>query len=200
MDLNKIGLFGGTFDPVHAGHLIIAEWVLEELQLDHLFFIPAFLHPFHKRSDIAPAQKRLEMLQMALSGYKRFSADRVEIEREGVSYAVDTIRYFRKKYEGAELFYLIGGDNLADFERWKEPQAIKKLTNLVVYERGSAIVKAGNKDILIPQSPFIDISSTQIRRRIADGKSCRSLLPPGVYDYIIENGLYRPVTNKRSEH
>ena len=192
MDYKKIALFGGTFDPVHMGHLIIAEWVMEELALDRIFFVPNLIHPFNKRKYITPAHQRLRMLELALRGYKRFAIEDVELKRQGTSYAIDTIKYFIDKAPSAQLFYLIGADNLPDFEKWKDPQKIKELTNLVVYKRNlNQPVPDSQKNVLFMDSPIIDISSSKIRARIAEGKSCRSMLPAGVYDYIREHRLYK---------
>jgi len=192
MPLKKIGLFGGTFDPLHIGHLIVAEWIWEALKLDKIIFIPNHIHPFHKRQDITPAAERLKMLQLAAKDFPQFSVDPVELERQGVSYTVDTVRYFKKQFPQAEIFLLIGADNWNDFHKWKEPQKIREMAELVVYNRRALDVSASEeKNTIFADSPFIDISSTQIRRRIRSGQAYRSLVPPAVYSYIREQHLYR---------
>src|ERR1700690_2147142 len=117
----KIGLFGGSFDPVHLGHLLVAQAAIEELGLDRLFFIPAAQSPFKPDSPTAPASIRLQLLRLALAGRTNCEIDEQEIRRGGVSYTVDTLRDYAKKFPAAKLFYLIGADNIAKLNEWREP-------------------------------------------------------------------------------
>ncbi len=189
----KIGLLGGTFDPVHHGHLIISEWVFNTLNLDHIIFIPNYQHPFDKRSDISTPEDRLQMMQLATQDFPRFSVETFELEQKEVSYTVDTLRYFKDKYPGTELYYLIGRDNLDEFHDWKEPETILNLARLVVLNRRNAAEKTGMNDdrIMILESPVIDISSTEIRKRVRQDRSYQSLVPASVFDYISRKSLYR---------
>ncbi len=189
----KIALFGGTFDPVHLGHLIVAEWAWDVLNLDKVFFIPNHIHPFRKRKDITPPEQRLAMLELALQAYPDFEVSTVELERKGVSYTVDTLEYFHQTYPDSELFFLIGADNLLKFDQWKDPQRILELARIVIYNRDDS----RNADhmrsdrITFLNSPNIKISSTQIRNRIKQGHSCQSMLPLNVWQYIEENHIYK---------
>ncbi len=191
--LSKIALFGGTFDPVHLGHLIVAEWAWDALGLDKVIFIPNHIHPFRKRRDITPPEQRLDMLELALQAYPNFEVSSVELKRKGVSYTVDTLEYFHKTYPDSELFFLIGADNLLKFDEWKKPQRILELAKIVVYNRDDSQVESDtrNERIIYLNSPNIKISSTQIRERIKQGHSCKSMLPLKVWQYIEENHIYK---------
>jgi len=190
---NKIALFGGTFDPVHLGHLIVAEWAWDALDLDKVIFIPNHIHPFRKRRDITPPQQRLDMLELALQAYPNFEVSDVELERKGVSYTVDTLEYLHKIYPDSELFFLIGADNLLKFDEWKEPQRILELAKIVIYNRDDSRIEDDTRQerMIYLNSPNIKISSTQIRERIKQGHSCKSMLPLDVWRYIEENHIYK---------
>ncbi len=188
--LSKIGLFGGTFDPIHIGHLIVAEWVWDALALDTVFFIPNNIHPFQKRQSISAGDLRLKMLELAIRSFPQFQISPYELQRKEVSYTIDTLRYFRKQYPNAQLNVIIGADNLADFDKWKEPQAILQEAQLVVYNRKGAAKKIDAPNIVYLETPHIEISSTQIRERLRNGRSCQALLPADVYRFIVDNGLY----------
>lgn len=190
---NKIGLFGGTFDPIHIGHTIVAEWIWDALGLERIIFIPNYIHPFHKRQGISDVRYRLRMLQLALADFPQFDISTLEIDREGVSYTIDTIRYFQKKYANTQLFLLIGTDNLNDFWKWKEPENILKEAQLVVYNRKGFSVdpKFKKEKIVFLDTPHIEISSTEIRQRIQNNRACQSLLHPMVYQFIKEHKIYQ---------
>lgn len=189
----RIGLFGGTFDPVHLGHIQVAEWVRSNLKLDQIFFIPIYIHPFQKRQDITNADARLKMLELAIKEYPEFSLCDYEIKKKGVSYSIDTIRYFKKIYTKSTLFYLIGSDNLQDFFQWKDPESIFNLATVIVYDRvDSAVSKSINIDprFQFVQCPLIEISSSLIREKIKKKQLFRFLLHPDVHDYIVSQKLY----------
>ncbi len=188
----KAALFGGTFDPVHLGHLQIAGWVQDLLQLDKVVFVPNFIHPLRKRGNITSSDFRLQMLKAALQDFPSFEYDPVEIERGGISYTVDTLRYFHDLYPKSELFFLIGADNLADFPKWKDPQRILELAKIVVYNRGTASVPVSlpSDRVILTNSPHINISSTEIRKRLASGLTCDNMLPDAVLHFIEENQVY----------
>lgn len=189
---NKIGLLGGTFDPVHSGHLQIATWALNHLSLQRFLFIPNNVHPFFKRSDITTVEQRVTMLQLAITGQPAFAIEPFEVQRDKISYTVDTLRYLRQKYPKSELLLFMGSDNVPDFDRWKEAEMILNLVRVCVYPRTLKGRKVDESDTRFTflNSPEIKISSTEIRKRIAAGKSCTSLLPPVVESYIRENNLY----------
>ncbi len=191
-NFNKIGLFGGTFDPVHIGHLIVAEWVQDALDLDKVFFIPNYLHPFAKRENITPPQERLQMLRVALQPFEKFDICDYEIKKGGVSYSIDTIEYFQNSFPKSQLFYFIGADNLPEFHRWHRYQDILEKVQLVVYDRKEGHLPSDlpAERILFLKTPLIEISSTLIRERIEQGRAVQSLLPPGVWQYIREKRLY----------
>ncbi len=183
----KIGLYGGSFDPVHHGHLILAREVREQLVLDEIVFVPAGISP-HKlgRPPVAGAF-RLEMVQAAIAGEPGFSCSDCEVRREGPSFAVDTVRAFRAANPGAEIFYFIGEDNLAALSTWKEIDTLRTMARFVVFSRGLNAAAPGMETVC----RVVDISSTDIRKRIASGRSVRYLLPETVCAIISRHQLYR---------
>jgi len=193
----KIGLYGGTFDPPHNAHLILAEWVKKELDLDYIYFIPAAIHACKNNTDLSPALLRLKLVEKAIAGYKGFRVSCIEIDRKETSYTVDTLQQF-KQYENlpeCELFYIIGFDNLIDFHRWKEPDVIMKLVNIVVVRRsindGHNLKNDYTQKVTYLASPIIDISATEIRKKIRLGIDVSDLLAPAVLKVINDNELYR---------
>ena len=190
---NGIGLFGGTFDPVHIGHLIVAEWLTEVLEIEKTYFIPTKIHPLKKRPVIAKAEARLEMLSRALETYPNFKVSTFELDRDSVSYSIETIKYFKNKYPQKEIYYFIGRDNLDNFLQWKGPFEILELCYLVVYDRGNNQETndlISHLKVLSVESPLIEISSSHIRNRIAKKMAFKSLVPHQVFEYITHNKLY----------
>lgn len=180
----RVGIFGGTFDPVHVGHLAIANAALESVPLDRVVFVLARRSPLKERGPIAGETDRLAMLELAVAGEARFSVSRVELDREGPSYTVDTLAAFA----GADdLFLILGGDAVAELPRWKEPDRIAQLATLVVAERPGAPERAA----FVFDAPRLDISSRELRARAARGRSLRYLVPDPVWRYIEGRGLYR---------
>ncbi len=189
------GILGGTFNPVHLGHLIVAEWMLDALQLNKVLFVPNYRHPFQKHKEITTPRRRLKMLELATDDYPDFEVSTLELDRGDISYTIDTLRYMRDNNPDTELFYLIGEDNVPEFDRWKEPRNILALATVVVYRRKLNTTNQTPDEstpFMYMDTPIIEISSSQIRERIRQNKSCRSLLPPGVYQYIREHRLYNP--------
>jgi nicotinate-nucleotide adenylyltransferase len=184
----RVGIFGGTFDPVHVGHLAIANAALESLPLDRVVFIPAKRAPLKEHGPVASEADRLDMLELAVAGEPRFSVSRVELDREGPSYTVDTL----ERLAGAdELFLILGGDAIADIGRWKDPERIAKLATLVVAERPGAPERTRNASVVAFDAPRLDISSRELRARSARGRSLRYLVPDPVWRHIEARGLYR---------
>jgi|SRR5665213_250590 len=189
----KLGLFGGSFDPVHLGHLLVAQAAVEELGLDKLFFIPAAQSPFKTENQPAPAAIRLQLLRLALAGKTNCEVDEQEIKRGGISYTVETLRDYSKKFPGAQLFYLIGADNAAKLNEWREPAELAKLAEFV------AIPRPGGATAIFPP-PFrgrtlngfpLGVSSSQIRARVKAGLPVENLVPPAVAGAIRTAGIYR---------
>jgi nicotinate-nucleotide adenylyltransferase len=182
-----IGLFGGSFDPVHHGHLILARDAIEQLGLERIIFIPANISPHKLGLPPAPARLRKEMLAAAIEGEPGFEMDTCEIDREGVSFAVDTVRGMIQRYPEAGFYYFIGEDNLAALQTWKEIDELRRLVAFVVLSRGDPVQGCPFPVV----SRRIDISSTDIRNRIAAGRSVRYLLPDKTCEIIQRHGLYR---------
>jgi len=183
----KIGLYGGSFDPVHHGHLILAREALEQFGLDRVIFIPAGISPHKLEKPAASAGMRCAMLEAAIAGEAAFSWDDCEVVRAGPSYAIDTVRLVRERNPGAEIFYFIGEDNLAGLPTWKDVAALRESARLVVMRRTGAAA--------VPGFPFVekrvDISSTDIRNRVASGMSVRYLLPDAAREMMERSRLYR---------
>jgi nicotinate-nucleotide adenylyltransferase len=183
----RIGIYGGTFNPVHHGHLILARQALEEFKLDRLVFVPAAESPFKIQNHSAPAGDRLAMLRLAIAGEDRFSVDPLEIERGGISYSIDTVKMFRNRDPGAELFFLVGEDNADRLTEWHRFEELKKLVYFVVLSR--------SEDFQSPEYPVvqrrIEISSTEIRNRVANQESITYLVPESVKHYIEQHQLYQ---------
>jgi len=184
----RVGVFGGTFDPVHVGHLAIGNAALESVPLDRVVFVLARRAPLKERRPVASEADRLAMLELAVAGEPRFSVSRVELDREGPSYTVDTL----ERLAGPDdLFLILGGDAIADFPRWKDTDRIAELATLVVAERPGAPERAGNGTIIAFDAPRLDISSRELRARAARGRSLRYLVPDPVWRHIEARGLYR---------
>jgi nicotinate-nucleotide adenylyltransferase len=183
----RIGIYGGTFNPVHHGHLILARQALEEFKLDRLIFVPAAESPFKIQNHTAPAGDRLAMLQSAIADEDRFAVDPLEIERGGVSYSIDTVKIFRSRHPKAELFFLVGEDNADRLTEWHRFEELKKLVCFVVLSR--------SEDFESSEYPVvqrrIEISSTEIRNRVAKQESITYLVPESVKHYIEQHQLYQ---------
>jgi len=182
----KIGIYGGTFDPVHHGHLILARQALEELQLDRIVFVPAAESPFKIQNHSAPASHRLAMLRLAIKGETRFLADPLEVERGGVSYSIDTVKLLRARDPAAEFFFLVGEDNAHRLAEWHRFEELNKLVHFVVLSRSEGFRS--------PEYPVVqrrvEISSTEIRNRVANEESITYLVPEAVAGYIKQHQLY----------
>jgi nicotinate-nucleotide adenylyltransferase len=187
-----IGLFGGSFDPVHLGHLLVAQAAREEVGLERLFFIPAAQSPFKPDSHPSSPNFRLQMLRIALVGKTWCELDEQEVRRGGVSYSIDTVKDYRRRFPKADLYYLIGGDHVAQLPKWRNADELASLVQFVV------IPRPGQKEPVFPP-PFVGrqlngfplgVSSSQIRARIKAGLSAEHLLAPGVEEAIRNNRLY----------
>jgi nicotinate-nucleotide adenylyltransferase len=195
----RLGLFGGTFDPIHLGHLILAEQCREACQLDLVWFVVAG-EPPHKRGNRTAAAHRLEMVRIAIAGHRAFDVSEIEIRRPGPHYSIDTLEAIRRERPDDDLVFLIGSDSLADLPNWRDPQGIARLARIVVVNRpGIEEVDLSDLPDFGPGSfplravsiPPIGISSMDLRLRLAQGRSIRYMVPRGVEAYIEAHGLYR---------
>ncbi len=199
----RVGIFGGTFDPVHYGHLLLAETCREQCKLDSVWFLPAAVPPHKQDLRLTSAQQRLEMLRLAIAGHDQFQVSELEIERGGVSYTVDTLRAIRADRPEAELFLLMGGDSLADLPMWRETDEICQLAiPVVIRRRGTpepdfrVLADILSEDRLREireyqvQMPLIEFSSSAIRQAVAAGRSIRYQTTRAVETYIRANKLY----------
>jgi len=200
----RLGIFGGSFDPVHYGHLILAETCREQCRLDQVWFVPAAVPPHKQREPPTAAKSRVEMLELAVGGHSAFAISGQEIERGGVSYTVDTLTAIQQQVPGAELFLLMGADSLCDLPSWRNPRRICELAiPLVVRRHGTPEVDFELLAELVDaarlaeirrhqvEAPVIELSSTDLRQRVQDGRSIRFRIPRAVEKYIESNGLYR---------
>ena len=200
----RLGIFGGSFDPVHYGHLLLAEFCREHNRLDKVWFMPAAVSPHKLDRRPTPDRSRVEMLELAIGGHDGFAVSRIELERGGVSYTADTLAEIHDQQPDTELFFLMGADSLADFGTWKTPATICELAIPVIVARpGSAtpdydmlaqFVDAQRLSLIRQcqvDMPQIEISSTDIRSRVAQGKSIRFQLPRAVEKYIETQDLYQ---------
>ena len=190
----RIGVFGGTFDPPHVGHLILAADACDALRLDRLIFVPAAAQPFKVETPaVASPTDRLEMVRLAVADDSRYVVEDTEIRREGLSYTVDTLEEITRKNAGAELFLLIGEDTLAGFSGWKKYTRVREIATIAVMRRAGAPLtgESMRSDGMVEISARrIDVSSTEIRERLAAGKSIRGFVPESVERFITARRLY----------
>jgi nicotinate-nucleotide adenylyltransferase len=199
----RLGLLGGTFDPVHLGHLLLAECCREQLRLDRVLFLPAAVPPHKRDRQLTPAAQRIEMLELAIAGQERFAVSRWETDRGGVSYTVDTLRHFRQEDPEGDLFLLMGADMLQDLPHWHEAENVCQLAIVAVVRRPEtrdpdftalAAVASPQRIELFRrhqvEMPAIGLCSTGLRRRVAAGQSIRYQTPPAVERYIQSQALY----------
>jgi len=200
----RVGLYGGSFDPIHHGHLIVARSVVEQLELDRVYLLPSSQPPHKKSTALAGAADRAAMVKLAVGGEPLFACSDFDLTREGPSYTIDTIAHFREKLgPQAELFWLIGGDWLGDLPTWHRAEELVDACTIVTavrpgwsgFDRKSLMerwgdARAAKLEAGILQTPLIDISSTDIRRRVQAGRSIRYLVPETVAQYIEAQGLY----------
>lgn len=191
----RIGILGGTFDPIHEGHLALARAAVEQLKLDRLIFVPAHQHPFQSKehNTVASPEARFEMVKLAVIGELRFEVSDCEIKRKGVSYTVDTLRAFRAQHPRPdELFFVTGGDWGKSLDQWKDIDAIFTLAHFVVAKRPGFDTKNLPKGVELLDFVPLDISSTRVRSRLQKGIPVTALVPVKVLDYIREHQSYRP--------
>ncbi len=191
--MKKVGIFGGTFDPIHHGHLITAQSVREIRKLDKIIFIPAYISPHKTNVKTSSPEDRLNMIKISIEGVDFFEVSDYEIKKHDVSYTVDTLREFKKFYDEIEL--IIGYDNIFKFYTWKEPDEIMKLAKVLVLKRKSSqpieFIDKYVEQATFVQTRGIEISATDIRHRVHQGLPIHYLVPKAVEQYIIEHKLYK---------
>ncbi len=189
----RLGLFGGTFDPPHVGHLLAATDASETLALDRLLFIPAAAQPFKGDATVASGEQRVTMLERMIGDDGRFAVERVEIDRGGLSFTVDTVEALARREPQAKLVLLIGEDLAAQFATWRKPERIRELAEVIVVRRPGIAPAAGEErwPLRRIETRRVDVSSTEIRSRVAAGKSVRGFVTDAVAEYIATTALYR---------
>jgi nicotinate-nucleotide adenylyltransferase len=193
MGTSRLGIYGGSFDPVHLGHLLVARAALEELRLDRLIFVPAAQSPFKPGTQPAPAAARLRMLRLALAGETHCEVDDLEIRRGGVSYSIDTVREMQRRDPGAAIHWLIGADHVPTLPQWREAGALAALVEFIVIPRpgeAPAALPAAYRLRHLAGWP-LRVSSSEIRTRIAAGRPIHHLVPARVAEAIGREGWYR---------
>ncbi|MGA3286560.1 MAG: nicotinate-nucleotide adenylyltransferase [Bacteroidota bacterium] len=203
--MSRIGIFGGTFDPPHKGHITIAKEAMKQLSLDTIYFVPAYLPPHKLQHYSMTAKHRLTMVKLAIDGHKDFKVSTIELQRRGISYTVDTLKAFRCRFPNATLILIIGADNLEQFQSWKSPKAILQLASLAVYKRRGFNQSLKNQNIAFQpiKGQLLQVSSTEIRKRLVKGSTVSKLLSRSIERYIKRHSLYlrsHPIIRKRKIH
>lgn len=203
----SLGILGGTFDPIHMGHLRMAEHVFQSMELENIVFIPANVPPHKLGQDFAPAADRYAMTELAVADNPHFIVSDMEIKRTGVSYTIDTIRELHHQYADKELHFIIGADSVAQLHTWHNIEEMLEMTTFVAvwrpgYEGAMEelvrhLGQRARERVLLLDTPVYDISSTEIRTRIREGRSLAGLVSGPVEQYIYEHGLYGCVTGDR---
>lgn len=189
----KLGIFGGTFNPIHMGHLLIAEAAAEALELDRIIFIPCATPPHKHPRMLAEARHRLRMVKLAIQGNPRFGCSDIEVRRGGPSYSVETLRQLRHAMPRGKFYFLIGADSLRELHKWREAAELARLCEFICVARPGEQARAKLRGLRVHKLPGhpADISSSDIRERLARGASIRYLVPEIVQRYIHKTGLYR---------
>ncbi len=199
--MKKIGLFGGTFNPIHRGHLLVAENAISAAGMDRVLFVPSCIPPHKRESDLPSGGERLEMVRLAIDGNPRMEALPIELERGGVSYSIDTVRCLRLQHPVDDVFFVLGSDNFADIGRWHHFKELAGMCQFLVIERpGCALPlpppsvapdQAARLKYTVFNGPTLDASSSEIRQLLRAGRRVSHLLPPSVEHYIRIHKLYR---------
>ena len=184
---SRIGLLGGTFDPIHNGHIAIAKTAIQQLKLDKLLLIPAG-NPWQK-SEFSESKHRLEMVKKAGNDLEKVEVSDIEVNKTGPTYTFETLQELHKKYPNSELILILGSDAVAGFDTWKEPNLVKILARIYVVQRAGDFTQDWHFDRI--QMPPIEISSTEIREKVKNNESISELVPKSVNEYISANGLYK---------
>jgi len=200
--MKRIGIFGGTFDPPHKGHIAIAEKAMKQFSLNRIYFVPAYLPPHKLNRNFITVKQRAAMVRLAIRGHNNFKISTLEMQRRGISFTVDTLNAFKNRFPDAELILIIGADNLEQFQSWKSPKRILQLAALAVYKRRGFGRSLKNQDIAFEpiEGRFFEISSTEVRKRLGKRLTVSKLIQKPVERYIKHHSLYlhlNPVDGKR---
>ncbi|MBA7491535.1 putative nicotinate-nucleotide adenylyltransferase [subsurface metagenome] len=192
----RIGILGGTFDPIHWGHLLIAEGVREKFALDRVYFIPAAWPPHKVKNKVTEAAHRYKMALLATQDNSHFSVSDLEMNRPGKSYTIETVKELKEKHEGAEIYFIIGLDSALEIFTWKDPEKLLGLCRFISVQRPFSeelekLDKKYRERIEVVEVPTLPISSTEIRERVRKGRSIKYLVPQSVEEYIYKNRLYK---------
>ena len=201
--VRRVGVIGGSYDPVHVAHLVVAESVREALSLDMVLFVPVGEQPLKQGQPVTASQHRIAMVELAVEGNPHFRVSRVDVDRPGPSYTVETLKLLREEWAErgrTELWFIIGADSLLTLARWHDPTGILLQSRLAVVRRPGYLPDLGELEERVPKlqervdwvdAPLMDISATDLRRRVAEGRSIRYRVPEAVREYIEKEGLYR---------
>lgn len=200
--MKKVGIMGGTFNPIHNGHLFLAEHAYEEAGLDYVLFMPTMNPPHKSEMNIESAEHRINMVSLAISDNQHFRLSDVELQRPGMTYTSDTLEILKEMEPDTEFYYIVGGDSLMMMDRWMKPQTVFDLSIIVAGARkyhetkvlknqARLLESTYNGKVLLLDMPIMDISSEKIRKRVLDSKSIKYYVPDKVINYIHNNNLYR---------
>ena len=200
--IKSLGIIGGTFNPIHYGHIVAAECARDAFKLDRVVFVPAARPPHKVLDEVLDSQRRYEMVQMAVQDNPDFAVSALELKRQGLSYTVETIASYQQEFPGAKIFFIIGVDALLLIKNWKDVERLASLCSFIVVTRPGyqlsheeenfrEIPASVWKKILVVPIPGLYISSSDIRQRVAKGQTIKYLLPPAIEEYILKNDLYR---------
>ncbi len=187
----RIGILGGTFNPIHIGHLILAEEAREKLKLEKVIFVPTYFPPHKGNGDITGARERYKMVKLAIKGNRHFKVSDIEIKRQGLSYTIDTLKAFKQRYPKDELYFITGSDLLKYLTEWKDLDEIIKMVRLVVATRPGYPLEKIPSYITTVGIRAVDVSAFEVRQAIKEGRSFRYLVPEAVCNYIIKKRLYQ---------
>jgi nicotinate-nucleotide adenylyltransferase len=190
----KIGIFSGSFNPIHIGHLILANYITEFSEIEEVWFLVTPQNPWKENSALADENIRLEMVKMAIAGYPKLKTSDIEFSLPRPSYTINTLNVLEDRYPEHEFALIVGADNWENFDRWKDYETILSRYNIYVYPRFGYSVSMPQKlkkTVTVLNSPIVEISSTFIRKGLSEGKNMRAFLPEPVYNYVSENKVYR---------
>ena len=194
--MKKVGLFFGSFNPIHIGHLILANYILENTNMDELWFVVSPQNPFKEKKSLLKDHNRLDMVQLAIKNYPKMRASNIEFSLPKPSYTIDTLTYLKEKYPNYLFSLIMGEDNLTNLHKWKNYETLINHYQIIVYPRIGESEKP-EKDIIdceniaLVNAPIIELSATEIRQMIKDGKNTRPMLPPEVFDYLDGSSFYK---------
>ena len=194
--MKKIGLFFGSFNPIHIGHLILANYVLENTDMDELWFVVSPQNPFKEKKSLLKDHNRLDMVQLAVKNYPKMRASNVEFSLPQPSYSIDTLTYLKEKHPDYHFALIMGEDNLKTLPKWKNAQTLIENYQIIVYPRLSNDSEEEKKmalhaNISLIKAPIIELSATEIRKMLKEGKNVRPMLPPEVFEYLDGSNFYR---------